>query len=103
MKKSATQLNISVTQKMAGMVRDKVKSGMYNSVSEVVRESLRLFEEQEMIKEMKLKELKRLIQEGDDDIKAGRVSEWNKEEFLKEARALTNKAWMARIEKAVGI
>ena len=92
MKNTATQINISLTSKMAGMVRDKVKSGMYNSVSEVVRESLRLFEEQEMIKEMKLKELKRLIQEGDDDIKAGRVSEWNKEEFLKEARALTNKA-----------
>jgi len=92
MNKTATQMNISLTSKLAGMVRDKVKSGMYNSASEVVRDGLRLLAEEEMIKDMKRKELRRLIQEGDDAIKAGRVSEWNKEELLKEVRASANKA-----------
>ena len=89
MKKSATQLNISLTSTLAKMVRGRVDSGMYNSASEVVRDSLRLLAEKEMLKEMKRKELRKLIKEGDDAIKAGRVSEWNKEEILKEARAIT--------------
>jgi hypothetical protein len=39
----------------------------------------------------KFRVLKELIAEGMEDVAAGRVSEWNFEEFLREARTLKNK------------
>jgi antitoxin ParD1/3/4 len=39
------QMNISITDQLAGFVRKKVKSGRYNNASEVVREALRRMEE----------------------------------------------------------
>ncbi len=39
------QMNVSVTEQLAGYVRKKVKSGRYNNASEVVREALRRMEE----------------------------------------------------------
>jgi antitoxin ParD1/3/4 len=41
------QMNISVTDRLAGYVRKKVKSGRYNSASEVVREALRRMEDED--------------------------------------------------------
>jgi antitoxin ParD1/3/4 len=41
------QMNVSVTDRLAGYVRKKVKSGRYNSASEVVREALRRMEDQD--------------------------------------------------------
>jgi hypothetical protein len=45
-----------------------------------------LFEQAE-----KFRVLKELVQEGLDDVEAGRVSEWNFGDFLREARALHRK------------
>jgi antitoxin ParD1/3/4 len=39
------QMNISITERLAGYVRRKVKTGRYNNASEVVREALRRMEE----------------------------------------------------------
>jgi len=39
------QMNISITDQLAGYVRRKVKSGRYNNASEVVREALRRMED----------------------------------------------------------
>jgi antitoxin ParD1/3/4 len=41
------QMNISITDELAGYVRKKVKSGRYNNASEVVREALRRMEEED--------------------------------------------------------
>jgi len=41
------QMNISITDHLAGYVRKKVKSGRYNNASEVVREALRRMEEED--------------------------------------------------------
>lgn len=38
------QMNVSITDRLAGYVRKKVKSGRYNNASEVVREALRRME-----------------------------------------------------------
>jgi antitoxin ParD1/3/4 len=40
-------MNVSLTPKLEQMIRDKVESGLYNSASEVVREALRLLDQQE--------------------------------------------------------
>ena len=42
---SMDQMNVSITDQLAGYVRKKVKSGRYNNASEVVREALRRMED----------------------------------------------------------
>lgn len=39
------QMNVSITDRLAGYVRKKVKSGRYNNASEVIREALRRMED----------------------------------------------------------
>jgi antitoxin ParD1/3/4 len=41
------QMNVSITDQLAGYVRKKVKSGRYNNASEVVRDALRRMEEED--------------------------------------------------------
>jgi antitoxin ParD1/3/4 len=41
------QMNVSITDRLAGYVRKKVKGGHYNSASEVVREALRRMKAEE--------------------------------------------------------
>ncbi len=68
-------MNVSLTPELDAWVAERVKSGLYASASEVVRHALRLLREEEELKQVKLRELKALIQEGMDDIRAGRVHE----------------------------
>jgi antitoxin ParD1/3/4 len=57
-------MNISLTPELEKFVNDKVKSGRYHSASEVIREGLRLLEEQEQLREVKLAALREEIQKG---------------------------------------
>jgi len=41
------QMNVSITDRLAGYVRKNVKSGRYNNASEVVREALRRMEDED--------------------------------------------------------
>ena len=41
------QMNVSITDRLAGFVRKKVKSGRYNNASEVVRDALRRMEDED--------------------------------------------------------
>jgi putative addiction module CopG family antidote len=41
------QMNVSITDQLAGYVRKKVKSGRYNNASEVLREALRRLEDED--------------------------------------------------------
>lgn len=65
-------MNISLTPQLESLVNKKVKTGLYNSAREVVREALRLLEEQDMIRDMRRKELRREIMKGVE--KSGKVS-----------------------------
>lgn len=49
-------MNVSLTAKLEDFVSRKVKSGRYNSASEVVREALRLLEEHEQARNIQLSE-----------------------------------------------
>ena len=80
-------MNISLTPQLEQWVRDKVASGFYNSASEVVREALRLLNEQDRFREMRLEELRKELQKGIDELDRGAGTPWDKETFLAEARA----------------
>jgi antitoxin ParD1/3/4 len=50
-------MNVSLTPELEKFVRQKVKTGRYLSVSEVIREALRLLEEQDIQRQMRLEKL----------------------------------------------
>ena len=80
-------MNISITPELEELIDKKVKTGMYNSASEVVREGLRLLKEQDELKELRLKELKKEIQKGYDSATNGNVAEVNLNQFKDKVRA----------------
>ncbi len=45
-------------------IRQQIESGRYSSASEVVRDALRLLEEQEELREAQIKNLRQQLQEG---------------------------------------
>ena len=49
-------MNVSLTPQLEQFVQSKVENGRYNSASEVVREALRLLEEQEKMRTTQLVE-----------------------------------------------
>jgi antitoxin ParD1/3/4 len=57
-------MNVSLTPTLEKFVEEKVNSGLYTSASEVIREALRLLQEQDQIRRIKLEELQRDIQAG---------------------------------------
>ena len=57
-------MNVHLTPELESLVQNKVKTGRYNSASEVVREALRLFERREQIRELQVRELRKRINQG---------------------------------------
>ena len=57
-------MNVSLTPELERLVQDKLASGLYSSASEVVRESLRLLQERDEIRKVRLEELRREISRG---------------------------------------
>jgi antitoxin ParD1/3/4 len=51
-------MNVSLTPELENFVQTKVKSGRYNSASEVVREALRLLENREQSRAAELEEFR---------------------------------------------
>ncbi|MBN3949576.1 MAG: type II toxin-antitoxin system ParD family antitoxin [Nostoc sp. NMS7] len=66
-------MNISLTPELEQLVKDKVNSGRYHSVSEVMGEALRLLDERDRVREQRLAELKAKIQEGIEASERGEV------------------------------
>jgi antitoxin ParD1/3/4 len=67
-------MNISLTPAMETWIENKVKSGLYQTSSEVVREMIRDYITQDEARTERKKELLALLEEADQDIAAGRVS-----------------------------
>jgi len=80
-------MNISLTKELEEMVHEQVRGGQYQSASEVIREALRLFHERQLLRQIRLEELRKEIDKGLKDVEEGRVSTWDIDEFLKKARA----------------
>ena len=65
-------------------MRNKVRSGLHNSASEVVREALRLMDDRDRVREMRVEKLRKEIQIGVDQIERGEVTPG--EEVFRELR-----------------
>ena len=64
-------MNVSLTPELEKLVESKVQSGRYQYASEVVREGLRLLEDQNRLREMRLEEVRRKVQAGIDELDRG--------------------------------
>ena len=88
-------MNVNLTPQLEEMVREKVNSGLYSSASEVVREALRLMDEQDRIRTAKLERLRQDIRAGLD---SGVSTAWDPEQVKRNGRA--KRAAKARPAKA---
>ena len=70
-------MNVSLTPTLEELVQRKVASGLYNSASEVIREALRLLEERDEIRKMRLGTLRKEISVGLDQLERGELSEFD--------------------------
>ena len=77
-------MNVNLTPQLEELVRSKVHSGMYTSASEVVREALRLMDEQDRLRKAKLDELSRDVRKG---IDSGPSEQWDAIKLKAKARA----------------
>jgi antitoxin ParD1/3/4 len=80
-------MNVSLPQALAEFVEKEVASGNYATASEVVRDGLRMLREGRAVYEEKLAILKREIQVGLDEAKAGKFSDRTVMEILAEVEA----------------
>jgi antitoxin ParD1/3/4 len=64
-------MNVNLTPELEKLVHKKVKTGRYNSASEVVREALRLMEAQDSVRSAQLEELRRRINDGLESLNRG--------------------------------
>lgn len=77
-------MNVNLTPQLEELVRAKVASGLYTSASEVVREALRLMDEQDRLRAAKLEQLRGDVRQG---LRSGPSTAWNAEEVKREGRA----------------
>lgn len=77
-------MNVNLTPQLEELVRAKVDSGMYSSASEVVREALRLMDEQDRLRQVKLDELRRDVRQG---LSSGQSEPWDASAVKAKARA----------------
>lgn len=57
-------MNVSLTPEFERLIHDRVQSGRYHSASEVVREALRLLEERDELRRLRLAEMRNQIAAG---------------------------------------
>lgn len=64
-------MNVHLTPELEQFVHTRVKSGRYNSASEVVREALRLLEQRDEVFTLRKDEIRKQIEEGWQSAKRG--------------------------------
>lgn len=79
-------MNVSLTPELEELINQKVKSGMYNSASEVIREGLRLLKEQDELKRMRQEELRREVLKGYQQAQRGESRPLNVEAMKADGR-----------------
>jgi len=64
-------MNVSLTPDLEKFIQNKVKSGLYTSASEVIRESLRLLSTYDDLHQKRLEQLNQAIDVGLNQLKKG--------------------------------
>ncbi len=72
-------MNISLTPELEELVYKKVKTGMYHSASEVIREGLRLLKEQDEIRQTRLNQLRMEVDIGIEQVEHGQYADYDAE------------------------
>jgi len=80
-------MNISLTPELETLVQDRVKTGMYQSASEVIREALRLLSQRDELRRAQLEELRKEIAIGIEQAERGEIVTTTAEELKAKARA----------------
>ena len=86
MSNNIERLTITLTAEIANAVKGAVNAGEYASSSEVIREALRDWRHKRMMQERQLAELRDEVQAGMDDIKAGRVQDFDADRIIEKGR-----------------
>ena len=64
-------MNVSLTSELEEFVNNKVKSGMYFSASEVIREGLQLLRDHDELKNRRIEEIRQQIAHGVEQLERG--------------------------------
>ena len=70
-KDSLFNVNVSLTPELEKLIYEKVRSGLYNSASEVIREALRLLHERDQVRQQELEALRAKINRGLEQLDRG--------------------------------
>ena len=84
-------MNVSLTPELEQLIHHKVKSGRYLSASEVVREALRLLQEQDQLRELKLDGLRKFVAVGIDQADRGELAPLDVDATLARVRSRKSK------------
>ena len=87
-------MNVNLTPELERLIQDKVASGLYNNQSEVVREALRLLEEQDRLRELHVARLRAALAEGLEQADHGKTLDG--EEVIREMREFLRERRRAR-------
>jgi antitoxin ParD1/3/4 len=77
-------MNVNLTPELETLVRRKVASGLYGSASEVVREALRLMDEQDQMRAVRLEQLRQDVRKG---LESGPSEAWDPDAIKQKVRA----------------
>lgn len=88
-----SNISINLTPYLRAWAEERVKSGRYNNVSEVVREALRLLEYQEREREARVRDLRAALDAG---VASGAAIPLDMDAIQREARA----EWEARMSSS---
>ncbi len=77
--------NISLTPELENYAKDQVSSGLYNSVSEFMREAVRLHREKNIEHQLYLQAMQQELSRAEVEIEQGNISPFNMDEITKRA------------------
>jgi antitoxin ParD1/3/4 len=95
-----TTVNISLTPELDAFLQSRVKSGRYQTTSEVVREALRLLERQEKERDEAFRQLKAKLRRGAAQAERGNLIDGD--EVFEELRQLIEERRTSKKRKAGG-